>query len=231
MWSDDEKWLLGGLAAGVLLLWGKPIYNAVVAPVVDVIGRGDRLTVTELDSKGVSGFPSNQEGVEPTPAAPDDLVAQASAVLGTQIDADTYALARMARSEGIAAGALRIHVALNDLADLNTRKGYGWSAADLITYSTDANARGYFGSQTHRRYSSSQDPYAGDVRLALETIAQHNAGVDPTGGAVKFVDKSSFGVQADTGTYDAIVATWAREGLSPFNVTGYSDDFVVFRRA
>ena len=219
MWSDDEKWLLGGLAAGVLLLWGRPIYNTVVAPVVDVIGRGDRLTTTSLDANGM------------IPDDVDDLVAQASAVLGAAADPDLYALARMARSEGISAGALRIHVALNDLADLNTRKGYGWSAVDLITYSTDAAARGHFGQQLHRRYASTQDPYAGDYALAAQTVADHNAGVDATGGAIKFVDKSSFGVQAGTGSYDAIVATWAQEGLQPFNVPGYSDDFVVFRRA
>lgn len=219
MWSDDEKWLLGALGAGVLLLWGKPIVTTVVNTVSDVIGRGDRLTYTTLDPNGM------------IPDDPDDLVTAASAVLGRQIDADTYALARMARSEGIAAGDLRIHVALNDLADLNTRNGYGWDAQDLITYSTDAAARGHFGQQLHRRYASTQDPYAGDVVLAEQTQAQHQAGIDPTGGAVKFVDKSSFGVQAGTGSYDALVATWAPEGLQPFNVPGYSDDFVVFRRA
>lgn len=224
MWSDDEKWLLGGLAAGVLLLWGKPIVNTVV----DVIGRGDRLTYTELDADGVACI--KDSGGTLYYAEPGDLVTQASSVLGQQIDADTYALARMARSEGIDEGALRMHVALNDLADLNNRKSYGWSAADLITYSTVATKRGYFGSQTSRRYSSAQDPYAGDAQLAVQTIAEHSAGVDPTGGAIKFVDKSSFGVQAGTDSYDAIVTTWAQEGLSPFTVPGYSDDFVVFRR-
>jgi len=218
MWSDDEKWMLGGLAAGVLLLWGKPIVNTVV----DVIGRGDRLTTTSLDDNGM------------IPDDVDDLVAQASAVLGITADPDLYALARMARSEGIDAGALRIHVALNDLADLNSRKGYGWSAVDLITYSTDANARGHFGQQLHRRYASTQDPYSGDYYLAAQTVSQHNATSgfygDPTGGAIKFVDKSSFGVQAGTGSYDDLVATWAKEGLQPSNVPGYSDDFVVFRR-
>jgi hypothetical protein len=227
MWSDDDKWILGGLAAGVLLLWGKPIVNTVV----DVVSRGTRLTVTSLDVNGISGQPDPDNPDNLIPSNPSDLVDQASAVLGTQLDADTYALARMARSEGIAAGDVRIHVALNDLADLNSRKSLGWSPQDLITYSTNSAARGFFGSQSGRRYASSQDPYAGDVTLVQQTVAQHNAGIDPTGGAIKFVDKSSFGVQAGTGSYAATVASWAQEGLQPFNVPGYDDDFVVFRRA
>ncbi|HZE50654.1 MAG TPA: hypothetical protein VE074_13885 [Jatrophihabitantaceae bacterium] len=211
MWSRDEKLLLGGLGAVGLLFWGRDIKNTVV----DVIGRGARLTTTTLDAAGV------------VQVDPQLLVAQASAVMGRPVSADVLALSRMARSEGIAAGVLRVRVALNDLADLNDRKDYGWSAFDLITYSTDAAARGKFGTQLHRRYASSKDSYQGDVVL-VET--EMSNGVDNTGGAVKFVDKSSFGVQAGTGSYDALVASWADEGLQPFPVPGYSDDFVVFRR-
>jgi hypothetical protein len=224
MWSEDDWLLLGGLAVLSGILWGREIKDTVV----DVIGRGDRLTYTTLDGSGIVGIKNADETI--TPVDPDDLVAQASAVMGRPISADAYALARMARSEGIDAGELRIHVALNDLADLNDRRGFGWSAADLITYSTDSAARGHFGQQLHRRYASPQDPYQGDIILAEKVLADHAAGVDPTQGAIKFVDKSSFGVQAGTGSYDATVTAWAAEGLAPFNLPGESDDFVVFRR-
>jgi hypothetical protein len=219
MWSNEEKLLLGGLGALGLLLCGRTITNTVV----DVIGRGTRLTTTTtVDDDGVD------TGI--ITADPADLLAQASAVLGRPISADVHALMRMARSEGIAAAELRVHVALNDLADLNDRRGFGWSAFDLITYSTDPNARGKFGTQLHRRYASTRDAYAGDAARVELAVAEHAAGNDPTGGALKFVDKSSFGVQVGTSSYDALAASWAAEGLRPFTVPGESDDFVVFRR-
>jgi hypothetical protein len=211
MWSRDEKLLLAGLGGVGLLFWGRQLKNTVV----DVIGRGARLTTTTVDDAGV------------VQADPDELAAQASAVMGRPVSLDVLALSRMVRSEGVDAGVLRVRVALNDVNDLNERKGYGWSPFDLITYSTVAAARGKFGTQLHRRYASSKDSYEGDVRLVELEMSN---GFDATGGAVKFVDRSSFGVQEGTGSYDALVETWAQEGLQPFNVPGYSDDFVVFRR-
>lgn len=218
MWTDEEKWVLGGLAAVGLALWGRRMATAVADTVVDFVGRGPRLTFTSLDSAG------------DIPNSPDELVASASAVLGRQIAPPAYALGRMARSEGIAQGALRIHVALNDMEDLNARRGFGWDPVDLITYSTDSNSRGYYGQQLGRRYASTDDPYAGDIILAENTLAEHGRGIDPTGGGIKFVDIKSFGVQKGTGSYADTVAKWATEGLAPFGVPGESSDFVVFRR-
>jgi hypothetical protein len=203
--------LLAGLGGVGLLFWGKQIKNTVV----DVIGRGAKLTSTTLDAAGV------------VQTDPRDLAAQASAVMGRPVSLDVLALSRMVRSEGVDAGDLRVQVALNDLNDLNERKGYGWSAFDLITYSTDPSARGKFGSQLHRRYASSRDSYQADVQLV--ELAMRN-GFDATGGAIKFVDKSSFGVQEGTGSYADLVERWAADGLQPFAVPGYSDDFIVFRR-
>jgi hypothetical protein len=218
MWSNEEKWLLGGLAVLGALFWGRRAASTVATTVVDFLGRGARLTYGTLGDDGI---------VAEDPA---ELVAAASLVMGREISTDAYALARMARSEGIDAGALRIHVALNDLADLNDRRGFGWSASDLITYSTDSDARGHFGIQLHRRYASTQDPYQGDVVLAEGTMAEHARGADQTLGAIKFVDKSSFGVQAGTGSYADLVTRWAKDGLAPFSIPGESSDFVVFRR-
>lgn len=214
MWSRDEKLLLAGLGGVGLLFWGRQVASTVV----DVIGRGARLTTTTLDASGV------------IQADPEQLAAQASAVMGRPISLDLLALSRMVRSEGVGAGVLRVDVALNDLADLNDRKGYGWTPFDLITYSTAAAARGKFGTQLHRRYASSKDSYEGDVRLVELELLNHANGGDATRGAVKFVDRSSFGAQEGTGSYDQLVETWAQEGLQPFNVPGYSDDFIVFRR-
>ena len=48
-----------------------------------------------------------------------------------------------------------------------------------------------------------------------------------TGGAIKFVDKRSMGKQAGSGSFDALVALWAPEGLRPHEI---QDGLVVFRR-
>lgn len=224
MATDNEK--LGLAAAGAVIgfgglwLFGRRTAQAFV----DVVDRGARLNDTQLDDTGVIPFD------------PDDLVEVASSVMGRPISRDAYALARMRRSEmafgeSDDASALRIHVALNDLDDLNRRKLFGWSAADLITYSTNPEHRGLFGEQNDgRRYASTKDPHAGDVLLAEQVQAQHEAGIDPTMGALKFVDRGSMGAQVGSGSYDQLVIRWAAEKLQPFTVPGYSDDFIVFRR-
>lgn len=214
--KDEFLWL-GGAAALGLLFWQKEA-------IVDVIERGKKVTHAPVGPDGtVPGFPV-------------ELAAAAGAAMGRPILPHAYALARMIRSEGAAAGRVRAHVALNDAASK------GWDVVRILTYSTNPDARGLFGEQytpasrapggrtSVRRYATSKDPYEGDVVLAERVLAEHDAGDDPTGGAVKFADKSSFGVQEGTRSYAAVASQWAAEGLQPFNVPGYSDDLVVFRR-
>lgn len=167
--------------------------------------------------------------------APSSLARLASAFMGRPVSLDVYALARMGRSETDAEHAetfaLRIHVALNDLLDLNTRKHMVWTPADLITYSTQPMHRGYFGEQhIGRRYASTKNPTAADI-IAVELVMHDRAeGIDPTHGALKFVDRLSMGKQRGSGSFDALAASWAAEGLRPGTVEGMPDHFVVFRR-
>jgi hypothetical protein len=57
-------------------------------------------------------------------------------------------------------------------------------------------------------------------------MAEHAAGNDVTGGALKFVDRDAFG----PGKYDATVTAWARDGLEPYTLPGLPSDQVFFRR-
>jgi hypothetical protein len=226
--DDDADLLLaaGGVALVGLALWRGP---ELVATVRDVVTRGDRLTHAGVAADGV------------VHVAPEQLRAAAAAVMGRvgELDLllDVYGCARMVRSEGAAQAAIRTHVALNDQAEL------GWSSLNqLFTYSTNPGARGFYGQQrtaaalapggvtSVRRYATTTDPYVADVWAVEEAMIMHRQGMDPTGGAVKFVDISSMGVQPGTGSYAALVERWAADGLRPFTLPGESPDLVVFRR-
>lgn len=220
--ADLEKGALLAVGAGVLLFWRRELVNTTV----DVITRGARLTQTKLNGEDPAYIDTD----------PADLVAVAEDAFGGSLahgafsSLDVYALARMSRSEadardGDLSRTARMHVALNDARDLQ------WSPSRLMLYSKNADANGYFGEQRLRRYATTRDPYAGDVQLAWRAIDEDAQGLDPTGGAVKFVDRDSMGVQKGSGSFDALVERWAKEGLQPFNVDGLTDNFVVFRRA
>jgi hypothetical protein len=220
--STADLFLWGGglLVVGLAFWKGKELAIAVT----DVVARGKRLTWA---GKGDDG----QVAV-----SPEFLSAAASSELGRVVPQEVYDLARMIRSEGAAAGRIRAHVAINDARDL------GWTVHTLLTYSTSPLCKGMYGEQSTpaarapggvrstRRYSTAADPYEGDVEMAEQVLAQHAQGEDPTGGAVKFVDKASLSVQEGARTFEDIVASWGGDGLQPFNVAGYSDDLVVFRR-
>src|SRR6185295_14933880 len=137
--------------------------------------------------------------------------------------------ARMVRAEGgsgpVPEKQARAWVALNDAAT------HGWSILKTI-----AGPDLLFGQQRGWRYASGRDykdgstsdPYENDLYVAEAVLAGQLP--DNTGGAVKFVDIDSFGVQPGTGTYEETVASWARDGLQPFEVEGASGPFRVFRR-
>lgn len=207
--TDEEKTLAlvgaGGLVA--LAFWKGPL---IVTNVVDVFERGRRLNHTTLN---------DQDFIDDDP---DSLVAEAESVMGISIGRDIYAMARSGRSEGADGMEYRMHVFLTQAGGLD-------NVFNLTVRSTHAYADGRFGEQLGRRWASSRDPYEGDVRLALKVAADRAAGIDPTGGATNFVDRDSFGVQAGTGRYDALVAKWAGQGLVPYNLPGATSNFVLFR--
>lgn len=232
MKREEQLAWWGAAGAAALALWWKG--RIIVDTATDLINRGDLLTSAPMGDDGV------------VLGTPDELADQASAVLGRYVHPDTYSGARMIRSEGAAAGLLRAHVALNDARAL------GWTMRKLITYAIVSHsspvqlhpaANGLYGEQfvptdrapdgipITRRYASSKDPHAGDVLTYEQAVAEQAQGIDPTMGAVKFVDKSSLGIQVGSSKYEAIVARWGAQGLQPFTVDGWSDDFVVFRKA
>lgn len=190
--------------------------------VKNVFARGNKLSDSTISSAGV------------VVDDPEVLRMEAEAVLGETADLNTLALARMGRSEGVDGMEYRMHVALNDLADLQSRGIYtSYGVAQFMLHSKNVSADGHFSEQyLGKRYSTAKDPYEGDYRLAQKVEADHAAGFDPTGGAVKFVDKNAFsGQRGASKSYDDVVAEWAQQGLQPTTLDDASDNFVVFTRA
>jgi hypothetical protein len=228
--DDDEKQILGwgGLAAGlgfVLWKWGNPVtaIDLVAQWASNLVGRGSVLSSSTL----VSGI------VAEDPASLND---QASVVLGFDSVQDTYSLARAGRSEGVDGMEYRMHVILNMLQDDQSKYGLGVysSVTALAIHSKTAAANGHYSGQGHGKpFSTAHDPFESDYALALKVQADHDSGIDPTNGAVKFVDKSGpFYINDVKVTYADIVASWASEGLTPVeDLPGATDNFVVFVRA
>jgi len=210
-------WKLWGSAlalGGVAALLGTEQGKALVA---DLTRRGKKLTETKLDADGK------------IPVPPTELARAVSASLGRPVTATALALARMLRSEegsaSVTVKRLLAWVALNDAAELR------WTLLKTLTYSTVATRNGLFGKQISRRYSTAQDPYENDLAIAENVIADHAAGSpDPTGGAVKFVNKSAFSSQPGASSYAAVAAKWAKDGLQPTVLPGAPANLVFFRR-
>lgn len=246
-WFEDPVvWGTAALFVGGYFYFGQPTPQAIVGGVKDVFTKGSRLTYGVMDSRGI------------VITSPDALLNALETRLGYVVDQDVQALARMIRSEGAAEGNARAHVALNDLARLQmaslfdlltystaswSRGWFGkqasfkyrakdggetWNRADAAV-----DSEGHFTilDKQVRRYSTAQDPYDGDIATARQAIAEHAAGIDPTGGAVKFLDKSGLRAQEGAGSYAGILAKWGEEGLVAFTLPELGDDFVLFRRA
>jgi hypothetical protein len=223
--SSRTLFVAAGVAGVAFLMWK---YGGLLAPaaiakawVMNTFDRGRRLTTSTLDSAGV------------VVQTPGELLEQANEVLAESGDVatlDELALARMGRSEGVDGMEYRMHVALNDLDYLQGR-GYSVysSVAALMLHSKISAANGRFSRQNlGKRYATSRDAYEGDLYLARAVIADHQAGIDPTGGARKFVDIDGFATQPGASTYEDTVAAWAKEGLEPKTLPGASSNFVVF---
>jgi hypothetical protein len=69
------------------------------------------------------------------------------------------------------------------------------------------------------------------VALAQKVIAERAQGVDPTGGAGRFFDKSGFGKQkGTTPSWQPKLVEWMEEGYTPYYYPAASKNFVLFRR-
>lgn len=200
--------VVAGVLVGAWLLWG---YG--VPFTIDLVGRGKRLTWTELD---------DNLSIDEDPA---DLAQLAAAELGRGVDVDAYAAARMVRSEEPSANdetkRALVHVAINDA----NRKGV--SLLRILTLSSNASRDGLFGKQTSRRYSTRSDPYERDLLIAEQAIAEHQRGTDPTRGAWHFYHKQPtnlFGVAS----FDTVVTNWGKEGAYPFELPDTAIGLVFF---
>lgn len=213
---DGSGWkIVGGLAllGGAMAAVGTETGRAFVA---DLTKKGKRLTSTSLDGDG-------RVHVDPA-----ELVRQAAQLVGRPVMPDAYAVARMVRSEEgtgpVAVKRYLAHVAINDAAALD------WGLLQLMTFSTVASRKGYFGRQISRRYSTAQDPYEVDLAVA-ETVIDGRArgGIDPTAGATKFVNRTAFGSQAGASSYEAVRKKWIADGYQPLLMAA-APDLVFFRR-
>lgn len=203
------------VALGALLLaailWGP---TTVVSAVIDLVGRGRRLS----DTSGLED-PSDPKTLD---ADPDKLTNDAAEIMGRAVTKDAYSAARMIRSEEGSqprdVKALLVHVLINDAAE------HGWSLYYATTVSSVASRSGYYGNQTSRRYSTASDPYEEDLLVAEQVIAERAAGgEDPTGGAVKFFNRGPLSASDWPDAWDA-------EGLVSENVDPAPDRLVFFTR-
>lgn len=207
-----RRWLLILAVVAVLVLVAPPA--VVVAR--DLVTRGAQLTTSTLDGLDI----------DEDPAA---LAAAAAAAVGHDVPLANYAGARMLRSEGGRHGPMsklqRAHVALNDAG-----KHFGGDVYKCVT----ASSRGQtgFGSQTGRRYATSQDPFENDLSIWEQAIDERGQGIDRAKGAEKFVNISGFGVQDDTGTYQETLDSWAAQGFAPVALDDDNDepDLVFFAK-
>jgi len=214
--------LTGAAAAGVgFVLWKWGTAAPVIAArwVMNTFNRGNKLS----DSTLVDGVVQE---------IPEVLADMAAGVLGFYPDRDTLALARMGRSEGVDGMEYRMHVLINDWRDLNGRYPSTYPTIEsVLTHSKNSRADGHFSTQAlGKRFSSSKDPFEGDYALAQKVMADNAAGIDPTNGATKFVDKSGpFYVDGEKTDYAGIVAAWGADGYQPVdNLPGATDNFVIF---
>lgn len=203
--------VIGVLAVVAALWWFDPanVVTGAASAARDFITRGKRLSRSNLSSG------TAQPGA-------DDLLAQASAAVGRDVDRDAYALARMIRSEAdqkLAATShvsrlLRAHVAWND------SRAHGWRLFETVTH-----GRGTYGAQAGRRYSTAADPYENDLAIAESVIeSRDGGGPDPTDGATKF---------ANTRGGFEIPQAWLDEGYQPVEIIAdnVESDLVFLREA
>ena len=206
--------MISNLAIGALVVGGLLMVTqtSAGAAVVDVVARGRRLT-SETVAGGVV-----QESV-------DDLVAQAAAVLGRDVDADALALALMCRAEEGEAGQITkvalCHVVCNQADTL------GWSPLKLVQYHKSG---AHFGAQSGGRVASGRDCYENDLAAAELALDQRAAGLDSTGGATNFVNRDAFGVQEGSSTFDDWDAEMRGEGKVGGTLPGTSSALVFYWR-
>jgi hypothetical protein len=194
--SGEGKFL--GLAAAAFFWWffmGETPINLVRK----FVGRGKRLSRSHLD-----GSDNIVESI-------DDLLAQASAVMGREVSQDAYLLARVSASENGGANA-REKTAIQWVCR-NDATSHGWSQWFTVT-----TAKGCLGRQKGRRYSTALDPCEDDLFLAEAILGGQLP--DITGGSTHFIHYTGYKRFVDFLTDYPNVRQWVKNGNVPINLGG-----------
>lgn len=169
--------------------------DSVIEGFTDVLARitrGKRLTRSTFDKATGAVLES-----------PTALAAQAGAPL------EAYALARMISSEE--STGTNLHRAAVAAAAVNYANAHGVAISTLLTRNKQAAKVGRFGSQAGGYASTRQDPYEGDLEIALGVL--DGSIPDPTGGADHWDVPSGEDAAA-------VAANRAASGLVPYAVEG-----------
>jgi hypothetical protein len=169
-----------------------------VQAAINILGRGQRLTMLTLDGDG-----NAMESL-------DDLTDSASEIVGRPIHRDALLLAIMSGSEHASAGqrekAAMQRVALNRVT----------LTKDIESVLTSGKG---LGKQGPRQFSTARDAYEDDLLIAEANLAGDLE--DETGGATRFVHWTGSGWA--TGSYQATCDKWYREsGIVPIDIGGVS---------
>ena len=192
-----------GYIALVLLLWAVMSWGTgTLNPVESIQNLLNSIEDLTMATK-LTHCTENDAG--DVPCSIDDLVAQASEVMGETVSPPEYALARMVRNEmtpahrggNDAERAAIIWVCMNDAAANN--------GGDIVQCITGGHG---FGHQTRRKYASGrEDPY--DVDLDLVRRCYGGQIPDPTGGRTHFMHRNGFETHEK---YLAAVEKWTGRG-------------------
>lgn len=209
--------LLAALAGGAVAFYFRPSASVLTAPIYHLAYltgmRGKRLTHSTTDDNG--------DVVE----SPVELAIAASQVVGRDVTAAAYALARNIHSEeGGSDQATQTAVAW---VAVNVANG---SIVSLLTRCRRASGQGKFGSQTGRWASTARDPYEGDLEVAEGVLS--GAIPDPTGGAVHYFRPTLQDLLFNQGkvkrTADEVASNWGGNG---YTVDGVDSGLTFFQSA
>jgi hypothetical protein len=195
------------------------LFLVLAGPVETFMTQGKRLTRTTVVNGNVG-------------ADPHALALQASEVTGDDVSDEEYALARMVGSEEEAEDdTTKIAIAWTCVNDAAAT--FGGDIIACLTFSTAADRKGYFGDQTHRRYSTARDPYEGDLALARAVLS--GSSPDQTGGAVNFFRARLQDILYAQGkvkrTGAQVDADWTNAGKQRVDVPGADPAIWFYRKA
>lgn len=182
----------------LILLTDGQIVTDVTDALADLTERGERLSHSDVDDRGI------------VQSSLSELLAQASDALGEDADKDAYILARVIRSEQGNSNPITKARIASVVINQSSSTFFG-SILSVVQYHKDAGRNGHFGKQIGGRFSSLQDPYTNDYRIAQFVLENG----DQTDGATNFVNRGAFASQEGATSFESFRQTMASEGKLP----------------